>query len=92
MAIQLKSIEVARALGFTINETTVTDEDGNTAIEYTIDFTGKSAEEIQLITEYMKYLEYLAKWDGKLPTVVAGESATIMIPTPSTEEETPSNP
>ena len=34
----------------------------------------------------------LEKWDGKLPTVVAGESATIMIPTPSTEEETPSNP
>lgn len=92
MAIQLKSIEVARALGFTINETTVTDEDGNTAIEYTIDFKGKSAEEIQLITEYMKYLEYLAKWDGKLPTVVAGESATIMIPTPSTDTETPSNP
>ena len=92
MAIQLKSIEVARALGFTINETTVTDEDGNTAIEYVIDFTGKSVEEIQLITEYMKYLEYLAKWDGKLPTVVAGESATIMIPTPSTDTETPSNP
>ncbi len=92
MAIQLKSIEVARALGFSINETTVTGEDGSTATEYVIDFTGKSAEEIQLITEYMKYLEYLAKWDGKLPTVVAGESATIMIPTPSTEEETPSNP
>ena len=93
-AIQLKSIEVARALGFTINESTVTSEDGSAAIEYTIDFTGKSAEEIQLITEYMKYLEYLAKWDGKLPTVVAGESATIMIPTTSItgNEGTTTNP
>ncbi len=92
-AIQLKSIEVARALGFTIDEKTVTDEDGVSAIEYTINFGGKSTEEIQLITDYMKYLEYLAKWDGKLPTVVAGESATIMIPTPSHgENETPITP
>ncbi len=92
-AIQLKSIEVARALGFDIDEKTVTDENGATAVEYTINFEGKSAEEIQLITEYMKYLEYLAKWDGKLPTVVAGESATIMIPTPSEgTEQTPANP
>jgi regulator of protease activity HflC (stomatin/prohibitin superfamily) len=81
-SIQLKSIEVARALGFTINETEVKDAEGVvTDIEYTIDFTGKSAEEIKVITDYMQYLEYLAKWDGKLPTVVAGESASIMIPT-----------
>ena len=81
-SIQLKSIEVARALGFAIEETEVTDDKGVvTDIEYTIDFTGKSAEEIKVITDYMQYLEYLAKWDGKLPTVVAGESATIMIPT-----------
>ena len=85
-SIQLKSIEVARALGFTINETEVKDAEGVvTDIEYTIDFTGKSAEEIKVITDYMQYLEYLAKWDGKLPTVVAGESATIMIPTTPAE-------
>ena len=86
-AIQLKSIEVARALGFTIDEREVVGEDGVTVVEYTINFEGKNSEEIQLITDYMKYLEYLAKWDGKLPTVVAGESATIRIPTPSTGEE-----
>ena len=81
-SIQLKSIEVARALGFTIIEEEITYENGAvTDIEYTIDFAGKSAEEIKVITDYMQYLEYLAKWDGKLPTVVAGESATIMIPT-----------
>lgn len=94
MAIQLKSIEVARALGFKIDEKEVTDADGVKSIEYTINFDGKTAEEIQVITDYMKYLEYLAKWDGKLPTVVAGESATIMIPTPSTGTGTgaPTNP
>lgn len=82
-AIQLKSIEVARTLGFKINEEVITeDETGETAIEYTIDFTGKTAEEISVITDYLKYMEYLAKWDGKLPTVMTDGSATVVIPTP----------
>jgi len=81
-AIKLKSIEVARALGFAITETEITDESGVvTAVEYEIDFTGKSAEEVKLITEYLKYIEYLDKWDGKLPSVMAGDSASILIPT-----------
>ena len=80
-AIKLRSIEVARALGFTIVEEEIKDADGIvTAIEYEIDFTGKSAEEVALITEYLKYIEYLGKWDGKLPTVMAGDSASIMLP------------
>lgn len=79
-AIQLKSIEVARMLGFKIDEETITDDEGNTSVEYTIDFSGKTDSEIAVITEYLKYAEYLAKWDGKLPTVVADGSATVMIP------------
>lgn len=80
-AVKLKSVEVARALGFTIKENAVLDENGaQTAIEYEIDFEGKSAAEIQLITDYLKYIEYLGKWDGKLPTVIAGDSASIMLP------------
>ena len=80
-SVKLKSIEVARALGFEIIEQEITDEGGVvTAVEYEISFEGKSAEEIQLITEYLKYIEYLAKWDGKLPTVMTGDSASIMIP------------
>jgi regulator of protease activity HflC (stomatin/prohibitin superfamily) len=79
-SVKLKSIEVARALGFTINETEITDEDGTTLIEYEIDFEGKTSEEISLITEYLKYIEYLGKWDGKLPTVMTGDSASIMLP------------
>ncbi len=80
-SIQLKSIEVARAMGFTISERAVTDEDGVEIVEYYIDFTDKAPEEAALITEYLKYADYLAKWDGKLPSVVTGDSATVMIPT-----------
>lgn len=89
-AIKLRSIEVARALGFTITETEVKDANGVvTAIEYDIDFSGKSAEEIALITEYLKYTEYLAKWNGELPEVMTGDSATVMIPTPGAGTTTP---
>lgn len=77
-SIKAKSIEVARALGFTIIEKA--DEDG--AITYTIDFTGKTAEEIAVITDYLKYVQYLEAWDGKLPDVVVSDgSAEILIPT-----------
>lgn len=81
-SVKLKSIEVARALGFIINENEIKDEEGVvTAIEYEIDFEGKSAEEIKLITDYLKYIEYLSKWNGELPNVMTGDSASIMIPT-----------
>lgn len=81
-SVKLKSIEVARALGFQINETEIKDENGVvTAVEYEINFEGKSDEEIKLITEYLKYIEYLAKWNGELPNVITGDSASIMIPT-----------
>ena len=81
-AIKLKSIEVARMLGFKIIETELHDEENNViGIEYEIDFTGKTEEEIQIIADYLKYIEYLEVWDGKLPTVMTDGSATIFIPT-----------
>jgi regulator of protease activity HflC (stomatin/prohibitin superfamily) len=81
-AVKLKSIEVARALGFNIKENQVLNDEGEfVGIEYEIDFEGNSAEEIQLITEYLKYIEYLSKWNGELPDVITGDSANIMIPT-----------
>ncbi|MBQ4269262.1 MAG: hypothetical protein IJB97_06415 [Clostridia bacterium] len=78
-AIAYKSIEVARMLGFTILETS----SGETT-EYRIDFTGKSDEEIKLISEYLKYVEYLDAWDGKLPSTVVTDStgSSIILPTP----------
>lgn len=73
-AIKLKSIEVARMLGFAITETE--NDDG---VSYDIDFTGKTEAEIKVISDYLKYIEYLSVWDGKLPTVM-GEGASVFIP------------
>ena len=39
-----------------------------------------SDEEKQLIADYLKYMEYLATWDGKLPEVVT--NGTVLLPTP----------
>ncbi len=86
LSIQLKSVEIARALGFDVTEKKTVDEEGNPAIEYAIDFTGKTADEIALITDYLKYIEYLAKWDGKLPTVMSGDGASIVLPIEPTNE------
>lgn len=79
-SVKLKSIEVARALGFNISEKKTTNSDGVAVMEYEIDFSGKSEAEIKLISDYLKYIEYLSKWDGTLPNVMAGDSASIMIP------------
>ena len=75
-ATKLKSLEVARMLGFEIKKVGET-EDGD---EYEIDFTGKSEAEIAVIAEYLKYIEYLSKWNGELPDVVAGDSLSIFVP------------
>jgi len=69
--IKIKSLEVARMLGFTITE------NGE------IDMSGHSAEEIKLISDYLKYIEYLSVWDGKLPDVVGGDTSTVYIPNPT---------
>ncbi len=79
-AIRLKSAEVARALGFNVTEKNVTDSDGNKVTEYEIDFSGKSEEEIAVISEYLKYMEYLDKWDGKLPNVMTDGTGTVVVP------------
>ena len=85
-SVKLKSIEVARALGFRIAEHEIKDDDGIvTAVEYEIDFEGKTSDEIKLITDYLKYIEYLSKWDGELPSVMAGDSASIMLPVDPTK-------
>ena len=73
-AIKVKSIEVARMLGFEIKE-----EETENGILCYIDFTGKSEEEINLISEYLKYIAYLEKWDGELPDVM-GEGANVLFP------------
>lgn len=79
-SIMLKSIEVARMLGYTVKDDNI-NEDGEVVYEIVYDATHTGAD----IAEYMKYVEYLAAWDGKLPQVVAGENG-FMITVPSTGE------
>ena len=76
---KIKTVEIAKALGFEVQETKV-EINGETSTEYNIIYEGKTAEEIALIADYLKYIEYLSKWNGELPDVIAGDSASIMIP------------
>ena len=70
-------------LGFDITETEVKNEQGETVgTEYNIDFTGKTKDEIAVISEYLKYIEYLSAWNGELPDVVTGDNASVLIPLP----------
>ena len=77
-SIMLKSVEIARMLGYTVTQS------GEDEIVYSIVFdelhTGAD------IAEYLKYIEYLSKWDGKLPQVVAGDNG-FMITIPSITPE-----
>lgn len=83
-SIRLKSVEIARMLGFKVNEKS----QGDTVI-YSIDFTGKTDKEIAVISDYLKYIEYLSAWDGKLPTTyVTGSGADLILPAPANETET----
>lgn len=85
----IKIVEIARTLGYTVTENIVTEEQIDEAGEtytvtvgtyYTIDW-GEDEAGKQLILGYLQYLEYLAKWNGVLPEVVAGEQLSILIPT-----------
>lgn len=75
-AIKLKSVEIARMFGFEIIEETLTDG----SIQYDIDFKNATATEIAVISDYLKYVEYLAVWNGELPTtLVTDDDASIII-------------
>ena len=69
-ALRIKSLDVARMLGFKI----AINADGT---EY-IDFAN-STQDPEAINEYLKYLEYMSKWDGKLPEVMTGNGDISMI-------------
>ena len=67
-----------RTLGYQVTETA--DEEGN--LRFSIDW-GTDTGGQKLILDYLQYLEYLSKWDGKLPSVV-GDGTGIMITIPGT--------
>lgn len=77
----------------------VRDKDGNLVMEktdvvagYKITWTAVEGNSVpdngqELILEYLKYLEYLATWNGELPNVVGdGTGFMITVPSPGTGE------
>ena len=72
----------------TITTVTTTLENTKYVIEYDAEHT---EEDLKVVLEFVQYLEYLEKWDGKLPTVIAGsEGVEIIIP--SLENNTTEKP
>lgn len=69
-AIEIKSLEVARMLGLT-----VVDAEGNEVIKPDL-----TEAEAKLIADYLKYMEYLATWDGKLPEVMTDGNMSLILP------------
>ena len=74
----------------TIVDTTTTTMVTTTITEtkYSIKFDSEhTKEDLQILLDFVQYLEYLEKWDGELPEVVTGsEGVEIIVPT------TPTNP
>ena len=75
----------------TIVDTTTTTMVTTTITEtkYSIKFDSEhTKEDLQILLDFVQYLEYLEKWDGKLPSVMTGkDNVDIIIPSnPSTGE------
>ena len=71
-ATRLKAAEIARMMGFEISE------EGNIIMD------NHSTEEVAAISAYLKYIEYLEKWDGELPqTYVTGDTGSSIIINPN---------
>ena len=94
-----KIIELAKTIGYDVNETYLYSVDGVETVynakqaetetviflgtKYVIDVqTGPGVDKFNtLVEDYLQYLAYLEKWDGKLPEVVAGDDAlSIIVP------------
>ena len=132
----IKIVELAKSLGFTVEETyvqqiettitnnetskvisttvveeeiatypitgvkvTANDDNTTTTItttlvntKYKIIYDAEHTEEdLQIVLDFVQYLEYLEKWDGKLPSVISG-SEGIEIIIPGTDNSTQTNP
>lgn len=74
-ATQVKIVELARSMGYTVTE--IKDAE-NVVTGYEVEW-GTNDTEKKMLLDYLQYLEYLAKWDGKLPEVVT-DGSNVMIP------------
>ena len=79
-SIMLKSVEIARMLGYTVNEHKVetTNAEGEVVTEINYEIVFDETHTGADIAEYLKYIEYLSKWNGELPKVVTGDSGFML--------------
>ena len=74
-ALKIQYIETARMLGLPVEETVLCDDEGNiSGYEYEIDTVNATDAQYKVLEEYMRYINYLQTWDGKLPTVIGDGS------------------
>lgn len=69
-----------------INNTMTTISTSVTNTKYSIIYDSEHTEEdLKIVMDFVQYLEYLSKWDGKLPSVVTGDSGVdIIVPSDPT--------
>ena len=77
----VKPVEGVETSSTSTTTTIVTTTITNT--KYSIKFDNEhTKEDLQILLDFVQYLEYLEKWDGELPEVVTGsEGVDIIIPT-----------
>lgn len=92
-----KIAKLAESLGYTVEEQTSaiktgTGEEQKVITGYVITWDKNGTEDTEgkkLLLEYLKYLEYLATWNGELPNVVAGDnSLELLIPQTTATDKT----
>lgn len=98
VATSSKIAKLAESLGYDVTEQTSvlnkgTDDEQTVITGYVITWPKDADNKVDdsgktLILEYLKYLEYLATWNGELPNVVAGDNSLELL-IPSTSVETP---
>lgn len=76
-ALSAKIVDVARTLGMPVTEN-INLETG--IATYIVDTSGSTPEELQVIFDYIQYIEYLNTWDGKLPEVITDGAGLIIQP------------
>ena len=74
-ATQIKIVEIARTLGYAVTENK---GDDGAITSYSVEWGSDEAGR-KLLVSHMQYLEYLAKWDGKLPEVMT-DGSQVLIP------------
>ncbi len=92
--VDVKPVYGATVSEDTVNGTRTTITTSVLSTSYKIGFDAEhTKDDLTIILEFVQYLEYLEKWDGKLPTVVSGtDGLEIIIPNLGNNSNTTTTP